>query len=301
MRDNKKLAEILNGKNFLKFLKDKDYENVDVNDLVEMIEIATECEGKNFKFLKSGAVKCLKKALYEEDIFYIEFKRYMIKNYDKLNKESVNKLLEWDRFLLSNIVYENEWYERSAFIISDIFFRNLDNSYNKKVIEIIEKYFNDVKRVFIEIFKKWVKNPPINIIYEMNGFDHLFLPFNYTINYFLCKGDPDITKIVIDNIKTLAKPYIMNGKQIGALSLDYGCLISSMNKNGIEFDEILLLTLLNFILSGSISDCKIATPILDRICTDYKYEKYWDKIKNYFNDCIKPNYYCFEVMDIFEI
>jgi hypothetical protein len=301
MSDNKKLAEILNGKNFLKFLEDEDYKNVDVNDLALLIGIAAECEGKNFKFSKTGEVRCLRKIIYDQASFFFELKRYMVANYNKLNKEGFNKLLEWDRFVLLGPAYEDRWYRRSAFILMDDFFKNNEAGYRRTVMGLADKYFNDIKRVFFEILEKWVKNPPYDIIVKFTEYTKVSFPFIHIINYFLCKNDPDVTKFIVDNIKVLAKPYIMNGKRFGALAMKYECLLKSIYKNGIELDELLLLTLLNFILTESISDCELISPILDRICSDYNYENYWDEIKNYLNDCIKPNYYCFEVMDIFEI
>ena len=257
----KKLKKILNGKNFINFIEDKDYLKInDINDLVELLGLSLNCNCHNYRFNKNGTIRCLTSRLPTPTTYEL-----IMDNIDKLSDKSLRILLDWDIK-----IYELLHNYRKTFIINPfIFMSTIDSSkITKEAIiaeYVIDKYYEDSKNIIKKTLERTLtdqfymmpdvgnKLQPIEIITE---------PFTMMANLFLCKYvDADMAKFIITLMERSYNVYARNyAKTQGVTSykefkekydliikntnpfiftdIDYYCLINAITVHNIKLNKI---------------------------------------------------------------
>jgi hypothetical protein len=256
---------------------------------MEIIDFLLKCDLKNFK-LGENDIICLRKNLIGTRglLKFVSIVRHDIKN---MPSNDLVKIFKFDERIFDNSSNESEFiiHDNLIFFIYSLHIGDKKENdllyYIKKDIlkEAIQLYGkNKFKKLLMKIFEKLpVKNILEFYINEFNDYDkkliemlyNAFRKNNFVYDYFM-----------FDYFDKANEYGLLNDNDINHIIkvFDNKWFIKDLKeKNKTLID--------NLIISSKI------------ICNDYKFEKCWDKLKKYFNDYIKPEYRCFDVMDLFEI
>jgi hypothetical protein len=294
------LAEFFEGLSLIEIVNNNKIKKlVDYKDYLEIIKNIIKCNGNDFKFDKNGKVICLNKKIYDNVKVVYTIIDKIEKEIGFIPIEELEFILKWDELVYTDAIKEYPYDSHYAILLNNIYFRNPDifNSELKKCSEIISKNRSYV----INIITKGIENYIGKIETSKEGrFYVAELPISSLVSYMICNYN---SKKLMNAFYRLIDEAISkyNDRPFILKDFDYNCFIDkvpeNINDNIIKFifDYVALYD--NF---NSINNDKIKK-FFDKICTDYKFSQYWDIIKEKFKNDIKPNYYCFDVTDLFEI
>jgi hypothetical protein len=294
-----KLAKLLNGKSFSDFIVLNDLKDIDVKDLVNLMGYLIKCNAHDFKFDKNGKIQCLEN-LFANSLYMHEIKQKIWESIDKLDKNQIKILLEWDKIILKEMFEGDNIVDGFTIIITPYF--------PKRAKKAVDMFKDEVADILIESINKSVKNLEKS---SYAGVVEIDLSSKYTVNNvinisgkFICLyKDEKLTKTILDFITKNCKYYIKRDKLCIVRKLDNNCLLESIFENNIEVNDIFVKYILSLYASKKFNIKKeLIGELLNKICNNYKYEHLWDWIKNKVEDEFNTSsYLCFDVTELFNI
>ena len=283
----KKLADILGDKSFYNLIDFN--KKVDINSLLELFKQSfKKCKGYDFK-IENNSVKCLNMGLYISSPF-LKLKREIRKHINKLSDEQINLLLEWDEYVLLNIIPENKREKTFLLLLPIQMPKNIIEKNQDRIAEILTKYIkNMIGKTEGEIY---------GLIYEEE------LPVIEFINKFICDFEnKKVIDALIEFIMKSGKKYIEKSDthvyMIG--EFNYECFMNYFINNNIEFNKLMVKYFIVLFETYYNHEEKLLNKFLKKICNDIRYEEYWDDIKEKFKEYIKSDWWCYDIMDMFDI